>query len=67
MKVYVVVCYDDRYEFGGYEEPCVVAVFLARETAEACAAINRHTDKYGYQTHALVSEHIVGDPEGGAA
>ena len=65
MTVYVVVCYDDRYEYGGYEEPCVAGVFATREAADVCAVANRRTDKHGYQTHALVVECDVIKAAGG--
>ena len=62
MTVYVVQTYDDRYEFGGYDEPMVLGAFSTPEAAEDCAAKYRRTDRHGYQEHAKVAALVIDHP-----
>ena len=63
MNVYVVQAYDDRYEFGGYEEPMVIGAFSTPKAAEECAAGYHRTSRHGYQYHARVDALVLDHPE----
>lgn len=62
VNIYVVQGYDDRTEFGGYDEPWIEGVFSTREAAETHAILTRRTDKYGYRRYARVDAVVLDLP-----